>query len=135
MTAPPPAASELQVTSRVKGEVTLLALAGELDMATTPLLSEALEGVDGKGAVILDLADVTFVDSHGLRAIFGYAVAHELVLARPHPHIARVLSLTKSERLLRIEETLEAALAKATDADGARVRIGPAAAPSPAVLQ
>lgn len=111
MNGPRPATSELQVTPQGNGEVAMLTLAGELDMATAPLLSEALDGLDGGSAVILDLGEVTFVDSHGLRAIFGYAATHELILARPHPHIVRVLSLTKSERVLRIEETLEAALA------------------------
>jgi anti-sigma B factor antagonist len=111
MNAPLPAASELQVTAQGDREVTMLALAGELDMATTPLLDEALDRLDTRRTVILDLCDLTFIDSHGLHTLFGFAATHDVILARPHPHIARVLSLTKSERVLRIEETLDAALA------------------------
>ena len=103
--------SELEVTRQGNGEVAVLALAGELDMATTQLLDQALDGVGREVAVILDLGDLTFIDSHGLHALFAFAATHDLILVRPHPHIARVLSLTKSERVLRIEETLEAALA------------------------
>jgi anti-anti-sigma factor len=113
-----PAASGLKVTSQGNGEVATLALAGELDMSTTPLFSEALDGLEHRGAVILDLGDLTFIDSHGLRAIFGYAATCELILARPHPHIARVLSLTSSDRVLRIEETLEGALRNGTRHQG-----------------
>ena len=104
-------ASEFEVTRQGNGEVTMLALAGELDMSTTPVLDEVLEGLDRSGAVILDLGELTFIDSHGLHALFGFAATHDLILARPHPHIARVLLLTKSDRVMRIEDTLEAALA------------------------
>lgn len=110
MEAPRPAVSALEVTRQGNGDATMLALAGELDMATTPLLDEALERLDRRHAVILDLSDLTFIDSHGLRALFGHATTLELILARPHPHIARVLSLTKSDRLMRVEDTLDAAL-------------------------
>src|SRR5262245_23480655 len=111
MDAPPSATSELEVTSHENGEVTVLALAGELDMSTTSLLDEALDGLDSQRAIVLDLARLTFIDSHGLRAIFGHAATRELILARPHPHVARVLALTSSDRVLRIEDTLETALA------------------------
>ena len=110
-------ASELEVTRQGNGEVAMLVLAGELDMATTPLLDEALDRLDTRGTVILDLCDLTFIDSHGLHALFGFAATHDLIIARPHPHVARVLSLTRSERMLRIEETLGAALATG---DGSR---------------
>jgi anti-sigma B factor antagonist len=111
MDAPVSATSELEVTRHGHGAVTVIALAGELDMSTTLLLDEALENLDERGAIVLDLGDLTFIDSHGLRAIFGYAATRELILARPHPHVARVLALTKSDRVLRIEDTLEASLA------------------------
>ena len=109
MSAQRTAASELEITSKGNGEVAILALAGELDMSTTPLLDEALDGLGPSRAVIVDLSDLTFLDSHGLRALFGHASTQELILARPHPHVARVLALTRSDRVIRIEDTLEAA--------------------------
>ena len=104
------AATALAVTNQGDGEVTILSLAGELDLSTTPLLDESLNRLDRRGPVVLDLGELTFIDSHGLRALFGYAARQELIVARPHPHVARVLSLTKSDRVMRIEDTLEAAL-------------------------
>lgn len=116
------AASELEVTSRRDGAFTVVALAGELDMSTTSVLEEALKDLDRPGAIVLDLADLTFVDSHGLRAIFGYAATRELTLVRPHPHVARVLALTRSDRVLRIEDTLETALATSNGSQRAQRR-------------
>ena len=122
MDGPLAAASELEVTSRRDGAFTVVALAGELDMSTTSVLEEALKDLDRPGAIVLDLADLTFVDSHGLRAIFGYAATRELVLVRPHPHVARVLALTRSDRVLRIEDTLETALATSNGSQRAQRR-------------
>jgi anti-anti-sigma factor len=47
-------------------------LAGELDSATYPLLVERfdqLAGAGGSGEVVVDLTDVSFIDSAGMRAI------------------------------------------------------------------
>lgn len=43
-----------------------LSLSGELDVATAPRLEEALSDVDDAVVVILDLSDVSFMDSSGL---------------------------------------------------------------------
>jgi len=40
-----------------------LRLAGELDLATTGDVGERLEALDGVRAVVLDMADVVFIDS------------------------------------------------------------------------
>ena len=101
---------ELHVTRLARGRVTVLIVVGELDMATTPLLEEALDGLVGDEAVVLDLGELTFIDSHGLHAIFGRARTRNLILARPQPNIARLLALTKGERVLCIQDTLEDAL-------------------------
>ena len=101
---------EFQVTRQDLGRVTVLTLAGELDMATTPLLREALDGLDGECSVVLDVGDLTFLDSNGLHAIFSRAATHDLALARPHPNILRLLEVLEGERVLPIHTTLEAAL-------------------------
>jgi len=104
---------EFQVTRQDLGRVTVLTLAGELDMATTPMLREALDALDGECSVVLDVGDLTFVDSNGLHAIFSRTTAHDLALARPHPNVVRLLELTKCERMVPIHDTVEAALAAA----------------------
>jgi anti-sigma B factor antagonist len=54
------------------GSVTTMRLSGELDSATSPRLLEALERLADAGgaqALVLDLADVSFIDSAGMRTI------------------------------------------------------------------
>jgi anti-anti-sigma factor len=50
---------------------TVLRVEGELDLATAPQLRSRLGHViaDADGPILLDLADLTFIDSTGLRAI------------------------------------------------------------------
>lgn len=118
MNSPPLSSEGLEITRHVREGVAVLALAGELDMATTPLLDEALEGFDWQGALVLDLGDLTFIDSHGLHAIFRRVDAGNLILARPHPNIVRVLRLTQGDRLVRVEDSLDTALEIAVDGTG-----------------
>jgi anti-sigma B factor antagonist len=73
---------ELQITVAQERDATVLAVGGELDAASTPELQASFDetlGRDGHEAVVLDLADCTFVDSTGLHAIID---AREL--ARGH---------------------------------------------------
>ena|SRR5262249_9984483 len=110
MDAPQLVSGEFQVIRELHGSVRVLVLAGELDMATTPLLSETLDGLGESEAVVLDLGELTFIDSHGLHAIFARAETLDLSLARPQPNVARLLALTGGGRLARIHDTLEGAL-------------------------
>ena len=50
---------------------TVLLVRGEIDLATAPQLRTYLHDVvgDADGPILLDLADVTYIDSTGLRAI------------------------------------------------------------------
>ena len=74
---------------------------GEVDIHTCAQLEEALLGLvgDGVSKVTLDLADVAFIDSSGLRAL---VVAHKaleehngsLVVANPSAMAARLLEVT-----------------------------------------
>jgi len=54
-----------------------LLLSGELDIASAPMLEATLASVTAKGAseVVLDLTELTFMDSTGLRAVLSL---HEL---------------------------------------------------------
>jgi anti-sigma B factor antagonist len=65
-------APELHVSVADEGATRTLAFAGEIDMASCPLVSElvsaALWDADVR-SVVIDLAAVTFVDSTGLRTL------------------------------------------------------------------
>ena len=60
----------LNITITESGPISVVHLEGELDLATAPELSEALNGVPGSRCrVILDITDLQFIDSTGLRLV------------------------------------------------------------------
>ena len=73
-------------------------LAGEIDAHTAPALAEAMQAL-GAGETVVDLADVTFLDSSGLRVLIaasGHArdLGGDLVLAHPTAAIHRLLEIS-----------------------------------------
>lgn len=103
--SPPPGAQapvQLQVTNDRRADGTVLALAGELDIASAPILEKAvdeLDPVDASPRLVLDLSEVTFMDSTGLRALLvarqqAGESGRDLVL-RPGPRqVQRVFELS-----------------------------------------
>jgi anti-sigma B factor antagonist len=47
-------------------------LSGELDVSTTAVLDGRLRAVDAASVMTLDLADLTFIDSSGLRVLIQH---------------------------------------------------------------
>jgi anti-anti-sigma factor len=76
-------------------------LAGELDVASADALEATVQAsLDGKPDVILDVADLTFVDSTGIRAFIRLAnqsAPRPVVLRNPQPHVGHVLEIVKIE--------------------------------------
>lgn len=76
-----------------------LKVAGELDMATTPALAAELQRVasSGGGPVILELSELTFTDSTGLRVLIEVAQqlgdSGELVLRNPTRAVTELLEI------------------------------------------
>jgi anti-anti-sigma factor len=75
-----------------------LRLAGELDLAAAPRLTEALlDFASSEGEVHLDLSEVGFLDSSGLRAILALARsrgdAGSVVLLDPPAAIVRIFEI------------------------------------------
>jgi anti-anti-sigma factor len=86
-------------------------LAGELDIATTPLLVETLHASRRGGlrarVVVLDMRELEFVDTSGLHAIMeagnrARETGDRLVLVRGPPAVDRVFRLTGSCEQLEI---------------------------------
>jgi anti-anti-sigma factor len=94
-----PARLDVQRVAR-DGGVTLI-LAGELDLASRPLLDEQLQTAGGQAAktIELDLAGVTFMDSTGLHGILAAQAlcaerGCELLLLRCSEPVRRLFELT-----------------------------------------
>jgi len=75
-------------------------LSGALDISTTPRLEQALGEAQAQARlVVIDLRELSFVDSYGVHAIVTASVAarrvgHRLVLLRGRPSVDRVFALT-----------------------------------------
>lgn len=97
----------LRVRVESRNGVGIIALTGELDMGSVPLLDEHLERFeyDGVRAVMLDLRALSFVDSSGLHAVLrakkrASTNGHELLVVGANPTTRRVFELTRTEFLL-----------------------------------
>jgi anti-anti-sigma factor len=77
-------------------------LRGELDLLAAPRLAEALEENATESEVVLDLSELTFVDSAGLRVLFAFAGSRNghgpLILLNPTASIERLLEITRVDR-------------------------------------
>jgi anti-sigma B factor antagonist len=72
-------------------------LHGELDVATAPSINEAIElaRVDGPSSLVIDLKDLSFMDSSGIALLVQLANRAESVQVRnPSPNVRRVFELT-----------------------------------------
>jgi anti-sigma B factor antagonist len=90
----------------------VLCLHGELDLASASLLQSEIESAEiGKTAmVVLDLEDLEFIDSTGLRIILAahersQAHGQEFAITRGSQQIQRLLSITRVDEHLRIIES------------------------------
>ncbi|HEV7584539.1 MAG TPA: STAS domain-containing protein [Solirubrobacteraceae bacterium] len=91
----------LRVEGHADGRRHTVALMGELDLSTADELEARIEQAcsDGAGELVLDLQELSFMDSTGLRAILGArerCEGHgcELFLTRAQPAVLRLLQLT-----------------------------------------
>jgi anti-anti-sigma factor len=95
----------------------VIAVAGELDLYTTPQLVAELEALTTAGPeIVLDLNEVSFVDSTALGAILLASrrlrqAGGELALACANPSTMKLLTMVGVDRVVRVYETADAALA------------------------
>jgi anti-anti-sigma factor len=99
-------AGGLEVSVSIEGDGVVVALSGEIDLANAASLPAVVAGVvNGDTSVVIDLTDVTFLDSSGLRAILiceASLAAQGVSLRVAHPtlHVRRVFEITSLGHLL-----------------------------------
>ena len=76
-----------------------VAVVGEIDAHTAPEVSTALSGLSGSDDISLDLQDVTFIDSSGLRVIIeahkrADAEQRRLLISNPSKAVRRLIEVT-----------------------------------------
>jgi anti-sigma B factor antagonist len=94
----------LQVESSVERAVHVVAVEGELDMATRAALQRELDAlVDGTGRrLLVDLSRLEFIDSAGITTLYqaGASFAHLAVVVAAGSQVARILELCGMDELL-----------------------------------
>lgn len=105
------------------GDAVHLHVRGELDIAVADKLVKRVEAVRRSSArlLLVDLSEVTFVDSSGLRALLAaQQVANEsddfeTILVRAPQTVREVMRITGADRLLRLEDAADAELRDLSD--------------------
>ena len=104
------AAAGLTVRDIAAGTEHRLLLAGELDIASAPILEATIASLcdNGTTRIVLDLRDLTFMDSTGLRALLAAdrlcaANGQTFSLAGASPPVQRLFELTGVSGALQFE--------------------------------
>jgi anti-anti-sigma factor len=97
------------------GGIGVVVLAGELDMAATSAVRARVDAAAGARGLVIDLAEVTFIDSSMLKELLragaelGRYETRVVLAAVPAP-VQRLLDLTRTTELFTIAPDREAAL-------------------------
>jgi anti-anti-sigma factor len=89
-----------------------LRVSGELDLMSARELASALAELDREEEIVLDLGELTFIDSMGMYALLSYARTFDrsrpLVVANPPPAVLRLFELASVKDVptirIRIDE-------------------------------
>lgn len=107
----------LSVVASRAGQVGVLRLSGELDIATSGTLRQSLDALrnEGRGKLVLDLSGVTFCDSTGLGAVATHArwamgVGGALVVCGLRPDVEAVFAISGLSAVLATANSLEHAV-------------------------
>ena len=99
--APESVENQLSVTTTQADGNTVIVVSGEVDAATSDTLRAAIFDVieDGQSSVVVDMNEVSFIDSSGLRVLIGgYKAADtaggSLRVGSPSDAVVRLLEIT-----------------------------------------
>lgn len=100
------AATPLEITVTDTG----LALAGEIDAYTAPALAEAIEQC-AQSHVLINMAEVEFVDSSGLRVLIeahqeAQAAQRRIQLTNPSGAVSRLLEISGIDDYLNVTDNV-----------------------------
>ena len=107
---------DLQLSARAGRACAVVEVGGELDMDTVPQLQDVLQEVADGGTrqVVLDFADVTFMDSSGLGLLVDWYkrlrdLNGRLCLAAVRQPVRAVLVLSAVDQVVEVYDTVAAA--------------------------
>lgn len=105
------------MTDTQSGQTAVLHLSGQLDLLTAANVRKELADTVAAGhpRLVVDLAEVSFIDSTGLSSLISGLKAARLAggdlrVARPSKQVRMLLQLTALERILHPYDSVEEAL-------------------------
>jgi len=108
----------VEVSTRVESGITVVSVAGEIDLYSSPRMREAIvSSITRKQPhVVVDLAGVSYMDSSGIATLveaLQLARKHEgrLLLAGTTPRVREVFEVARLESVFDLFDTAAAALA------------------------
>ena len=108
----------LRVDTEDRGDHAVVTAAGEIDAATADTLATAVAGAltDGHKQVLLDFAQVSFIDSTGLAVLVrahraAVAADARFAVVHPTPHTRKLIRVLGLDQLLHVYDGHEQALA------------------------
>jgi anti-sigma B factor antagonist len=107
---------DFHIEQRTGSVPPVIAVSGEIDVATAPQLRECLHEViaQGEPTIVLDLLGVTFLDSTALGVLVGALkrcreVGGELHVVVADPRIVKIFEITGLTSVFTIADSLESA--------------------------
>lgn len=88
---------------------------GEIDLSTVPILRNALSAAVSLGRhVVVDLSDVTFIDSTGFRELLAHRRTcrendRVMVLVNPKEHVQHVIDMLNFFQMIPVHRSMETA--------------------------
>lgn len=108
----------MQARESIEDGLHIIALEGEIDLACSPELREILNvhAEDKRSALLLDFADVSYVDSSGLATLVEYVrkvqdFGGKLALAKVNSRVRTILDLVRLSEIFPIYPTVAEAKA------------------------
>lgn len=112
---------DLEISSASVGALTVVAVAGEVDVYTAPALDEVLSAAiaEGRADLVVDLSGVSFLDSTGLGVLVkALKRAREadgsLAVATESERVLKVFRITGLDLVIPVYATAEEAVAEIT---------------------
>jgi anti-sigma B factor antagonist len=107
-------AENLVLETHERGDVTVVAVKGEVDLFTAPGLKDRLADLvsAGQSRLAIDLSEVEFMDSTGLGVLIGglkrcKEAGGSLALVAPPEPVFKVLSITGLDKVFPIHVNVE----------------------------
>jgi anti-sigma B factor antagonist len=107
----------LDVTERAGW--TVVAVTGELELATAPRLRQQVVSLAGAGRLrlVLDLGEVDFIDSVGLGVVVAALKrtrgrGGDLRVVAPQARVRSLFEITRLDEIIEVVDTVEAAVAE-----------------------